>query len=89
MNTSEPLCILISDTLPPPPSTIAATLSPQSNVQPMVQNLSTNAGAVGLISWPGRSSGEENGNPLQYPCLGNPMDRGSWWVSMGQQKIRT
>ena len=26
----------------------------------------------------GRSSGEGNGNPLQYSCLGNPMDRGAW-----------
>ena len=26
----------------------------------------------------GRSPGEENGNPLQYSCLGNPMDRGAW-----------
>ena len=28
----------------------------------------------------GRSSGEENGNPLQYSCLENSMDRGAWWV---------
>ena len=27
-----------------------------------------------------RSPGEGNGNPLQYPCLGNPMDRGAWWA---------
>ena len=27
---------------------------------------------------PGRSPGEGNGNPLQYSCLGNPMDRGAW-----------
>jgi len=26
------------------------------------------------------SLGEENGNPLQYPCLGNPMDTGAWWA---------
>ena len=24
--------------------------------------------------------GEGNGNPLQYPCIGNPMDRGAWWA---------
>ena len=35
-------------------------------------------GDVGLISGWGRSSGEGNGNPLQYSCLGNPMDRGTW-----------
>ena len=30
-------------------------------------------------SWMGRSPGEGNGNPLQYSCLKNPMDRGAWW----------
>ena len=29
----------------------------------------------------GRSSEEENGNPLQYPCLENPMDREAWWAT--------
>src|SRR5574337_973439 len=29
-------------------------------------------------SWSGRSPGERTGNPLQYSCLGNPMDRGAW-----------
>ena len=37
-----------------------------------------NAGDPGLIPGWGRSSGEGNGNPLQYSCLGNPMDRGAW-----------
>ena len=32
----------------------------------------------GLIPGSGRSPGEGNGNPLQYFCLGNPMDRGDW-----------
>ena len=36
-----------------------------------------NAGAVGLIPGSGRSSGEGNDNPLQYSCLGNPVDRGA------------
>ena len=35
-----------------------------------------NMGDPGLIPGLGRSSGEGNGKPLQYPCLGNPMDRG-------------
>ena len=35
-----------------------------------------NAGDAGFIPWLGRSPGEGNGNPLQYSCLGNPMDRG-------------
>ena len=34
--------------------------------------------------------GEENGNPLQYFCLGNPMDRGDWWAAVhGVAKSRT
>ena len=37
-----------------------------------------NAGDVGWIPGSGRSSGEGNGNPLDYSCLGNPMDRGAW-----------
>ena len=37
-----------------------------------------NAGDLGLIPGLGRSSGEGNGNPLQYFCLENPMDRGAW-----------
>ena len=30
----------------------------------------------------GRSRGEGNGNPLQYSCLGNPMERGAWWATI-------
>ena len=41
-----------------------------------------NAGDQGSISGSGRSPGEENGNPLQYSCLGNPMDRGAWWATI-------
>ena len=37
-----------------------------------------NAGDLGSISGSGRSPGEGNGNPLQYYCLENPMDRGAW-----------
>ena len=36
------------------------------------------AGDLGSIPGLGRSPGEENGNPLQYPCLENIMDRGAW-----------
>ena len=39
-----------------------------------------NAGDPGLIPGSGRSPGEGNGHPLQYPCLENPMDRGAWLV---------
>ena len=38
-----------------------------------------NTGDCGLIPGLGRSPGEENGNPLQYSCLENSMDRGAWW----------
>ena len=40
-----------------------------------------NAGDPGSIPGSGRSSGEGNGNPLQYSCLENPMDRGAWQVT--------
>ena len=38
-----------------------------------------NAGDLGSIPGSVRSPGEENGNPLQYSCLENPMDSGAWW----------
>ena len=38
------------------------------------------AGDAGLIPGSGRSPGGGNGNPLQYSCLGNPMDRGACWT---------
>ena len=44
----------------------------------MVNNLSANTGDEGSIPGLGRSPGEGNGNSLQYPCLGNSMDRGAW-----------
>ena len=40
-----------------------------------------NAGYPGSIPGSGRSPGEGNGNPLQYSCLGNLMDRGVWWAT--------
>ena len=36
---------------------------------------------LGSIPRLGRSPGEGNGDPLQYSCLGNPMDRGAWWAT--------
>ena len=41
-----------------------------------------NAGDPGLIPRSGRSPGEGNGNPLQYSCLENSMDRGDWWATV-------
>ena len=40
------------------------------------------AGDLGSIPGLGRSPGEENGDPLQYPCLENLMDRGAWWAAV-------
>ena len=47
-------------------------------VAQMVKNLPANVENEGSIPGSGRSHGEGNGNPLQYSCLGNPMDRGAW-----------
>ena len=44
----------------------------------VVKNPPANAGHAGSIPGLGRSPGAGNGNPLQYSCLGNPMDRGAW-----------
>jgi len=41
-----------------------------------------NAGDIGLIPGSGRSHGEGNGNPFQYSCLENPMDRGTWQATV-------
>ena len=41
-----------------------------------------NSGDMGSIPGLGRSPGEGNGNPLQYPCLENIMDRGAWWAAV-------
>ena len=54
-------------------------------VVPVVKNPPANAGDIrdsGSILGPGRSSGEGNGYPLQYSCLGNPMDRRAWQVTV-------
>ena len=49
----------------------------------VVKNPPANAGDMrdaGLIPGLGRSPGGEHGNPLQYSCLENPIDRGAWWA---------
>ena len=51
----------------------------------MVKNLPAIAGDIkdaGLIPGLGRSPGGGHGNPLQYSCLENPMDRGAWWATV-------
>ena len=47
----------------------------------VVKNLPANIGDAGSITGSGRAPGGGNGNPLQYSCLRNPMDRGAWWVT--------
>ena len=57
------------------------------------KNSPANAGDVrdvGSIPGSGRSPGGGNGNPLQYSCLGNPMDKGAWWATVhGAAKSQT
>ena len=55
----------------------------------MVKNPLANAGDAGLIPGLERSPGEGNGKPLQYSCLGNPMDRGVWRATVhGAGRVR-
>ena len=64
-----------------------------SQLVPVIKNLPASAGATGdrgLIPGSGRSPGEGNDNPLQYPYLENPMDRGDWWATVhGDAKSQT
>ena len=57
----------------------------------VVKNLPANAGDIrdmGSNPGSGRSPGGGHGNPLQYFCLENPMDRGAWWVTVhGLQRV--
>ena len=60
----------------------------------LIKNLPASAGDtrdVGLIPGSGRSSGVGNGNPLQYSCLENSMDRGAWEATVhgGHQELDT
>ena len=51
-------------------------------VAQMVKHLSISVGDLGSIPGSERFPGEGNGNPLQYSCLGNPVDRGGWWATV-------
>ena len=56
-----------------------------SQVALVVKNSPANAGDVRntvLIPALGRSPGQGHGNPFQYSCLKNPMDRGAWWFTV-------
>ena len=51
----------------------------------VVKNLPASAGDVrdvGSIPGSGKSPGGGNGNPPQYSCLENPMDKGAWWATV-------
>ena len=47
-----------------------------------IKNPPCNAGDTRLIPVSGRFPAGGNGNPFQYSCLGNPMDRGAWWATV-------
>ena len=56
----------------------------------VIKNLPANVGDSrdgGSIPGLGRSPGGGKGNPLQYLCLENPMDRGAWCKSMGSERV--
>ena len=53
-----------------------------SQVTLVVKNLPANRGDLGLIPESGKSPGGENDNPLQYSCLRNCVDRGTWWATV-------
>ena len=55
----------------------------------MVKNPSANAEDSGSMLGSGRSPGGGNGNPLQYSCLENPMDRGAWWAAAHGAAIKS
>ena len=86
----------------PDPLAVRFTLKGASRVALVVKNPPANAGDTrdtGLIPGSGRSPGLGNGSPLQYSCLGNPMDKGPWkasvhgvvkswtWLSKKNQKL--
>ena len=73
-----------SDTKLGPIATYPSMLWVSQAVQ-LVKNLPASTGDardLGLIPGLGRSPGEGNGDPLQYSCLGDPMDRGAWWATV-------
>ena len=55
----------------------------------VVKNPPAKAGDTGSIPGSGRSPGEGNGNPLQYSCPGNPVDRGAWAPCVCKESVMT
>ena len=64
-----------------PPSLICGVF-PDGSVGKESTCSAGDTGDMGSIPGLGRSPGGENGNPLQYSCLENPMDRGAWWATV-------
>ena len=54
----------------------------------VVKNTTANSGNMGSVPGWGKSPGEGNGNPLQYSCLGNPIDRGAWWARVYRETCK-
>ena len=68
---------------------LSLAVSWASIVAQLVKESACNAQDLGSIPGLGRSPGETNGNPFQYFCLENSMDRGAWWATvMGFQRVR-
>ena len=57
-------------------------ISPNVTDGSVLNNALPSPGDMGSIPGPGRSPGKENGYPLQYSCLENPMDRGAWQAAV-------
>ena len=63
-------------------SQLLAIISFKGGASGKKKNPLANAGDVSLTPGWGRFPGEGNGNPLQYSCLENSMDRGAWWATV-------
>ena len=71
-------------------SLVSSSRNGASQVALVVKNMPANARdirKVGSIPESGRSPGGGLGNPLQYPCLENPMDRGAWQAPWGHKEL--
>ena len=72
------------------PGHVGSCFQPRLSGGEVLKDLLANAGDMSSIPGSGRSLGVGNGNLLQYSCLENSMDRGSWWVTVhGVTKSQT
>ena len=82
--TCDPCCYCVLLLRPFPPPSLGLPGGSEG------KETACNAGDLGTIPGSGRSPGGGNGNPLQYSCLENPMDRGAWWATVhGVAKSQT